>query len=250
MGTRGLLTPVHLGPRIAAPMPPARPSATKATVRRLRPETTYLVYATGEGFAFRLMSVLFSVFLIVELGLGPLQLLLMGTVLELSYLLFEVPTGVVADTVSRRLSVVIGLVGSGAAFILLGLSGSFAVAMVSQAMWGVFATFQSGADVAWLTDEIGEEAAQPMYLRGEQWGQVGALVGIVAGVAIAAVTDLRTPILLSGSGVRRARRVHVARDARGRVRAGTPGGRASASLARARRCGKASRPCEPITCCC
>ena len=146
------------------------------------------------------MSVLFSVFLIVELGLGPLQLLLMGTVLELSYLLFEVPTGVVADTVSRRLSVVIGLVGSGAAFILLGLSGSFAVAMVSQALWGVFATFQSGADVAWLTDEIGEEAAQPMYLRGEQWWQVGALAGIVAGVAIAAVTDLRTPILLSGVG--------------------------------------------------
>ena len=169
-------------------------------MRRLRPETTFLVYATGEGFAFRLMSVLFSVFLIVELGLGPLQLLLMGTVLELSYLLFEVPTGVVADTVSRRLSVVIGLVGSGAAFILLGLSGSFAIAMVSQALWGVFATFQSGADVAWLTDEIGEEAAQPMYLRGEQWGQVGALAGIVAGVAIAAVTDLRTPILLSGVG--------------------------------------------------
>jgi len=80
------------------------------------------------------------------------------------------------------------------------LSGSFAVAMVSQALWGVFATFQSGADVAWLTDEIGEEAAQPMYLRGEQWGQVGALAGIVAGVAIAAVTDLRTPILLSGVG--------------------------------------------------
>ena len=36
----------------------------------------------GEGFAFHLMSVLFSVFLIVELRLGPLQLLLMGTVLE------------------------------------------------------------------------------------------------------------------------------------------------------------------------
>ena len=116
------LTPEHPGPRIAAQVPPApalnpEPSSTEATVRRLRPETTYLVYATGEGFAFHLMSVLFSVFLIVELRLGPLQLLLMGTVLELSYLLFEVPTGVVADTVSRRLSVVIGLVGSGAAFI-------------------------------------------------------------------------------------------------------------------------------------
>jgi DHA3 family tetracycline resistance protein-like MFS transporter len=169
-------------------------------VRRLRPETTYLAYSVGEGFLFHMMSVLFSVFLIVELGLGPLQLLLMGTVLECTYLLFEVPTGVVADTVSRRLSVVIGLVGTGAAFLLLGVSGSFVVAMVSQAMWGVFATFQSGADVAWLTDEIGEEAAQPMYLRSEQWWQGGSLAGIAAGVTIASLTTLRAPILICGAG--------------------------------------------------
>ncbi len=169
-------------------------------MRPLRPESTYLAYSTGEGFFFHLMSVLFSIFLIVELDLGPLQLLLMGTVLEGTYLLFEVPTGVVADTVSRRLSVVIGLVGSGAAFLLLGLSGSFAVAMISQAMWGVFATFQSGADVAWLTDEIGEETAQPMYLRSEQWWQAGSLAGIAVGVAIASFTSLRAPILVAGSG--------------------------------------------------
>ncbi|MDH4112423.1 MAG: MFS transporter [Actinomycetota bacterium] len=169
-------------------------------MRRLRPETVYLIYSVGEGFLFHLMSVLFSVFLIVELDLGPLQLLLMGTVLEGTYLLFEVPTGVVADTVSRRLSVVIGLVGSGAAFLLLGFSVSFAVAMVSQAVWGVFATFQSGADVAWLTDEIGEEAATPMYLRAEQWWQGGSLVGIAAGVGIASVSTLRTPIVVSGAG--------------------------------------------------
>lgn len=169
-------------------------------MRRLRPETVYLVYSTGEGFFFHLMSVLFSVFLIVELELGPFQLLLLGTVLELTYLLFEVPTGVVADTVSRRLSVVIGLFGTGVAFLVLGAAGSFAVAVLSQAMWGVFATFQSGADVAWLTDEIGEEAGQPMYLRSEQWWQWGSLVGIAVGVTIASFTTLRTPILISGLG--------------------------------------------------
>lgn len=168
-------------------------------VQRLRPEGVYLAYSASEGFAFHLMSVLFSVFLIVELGLGPLQLLLMGTALEASYLLFEVPTGVVADTVSRRLSVVIGLAGTGVAFLVLGLSASFAVAIVSQVMWGVFATFQSGADVAWLTDEVGEEAAKPMYLRSEQWWQAGSLAGIAAGVAIASITTLRTPIMLSGA---------------------------------------------------
>jgi len=169
-------------------------------VLRLRPETTYLAYSVGEGFFFHMMSVLFSVFLIVDLGFGPLQLLLMGTVLEGAYLIFEVPTGVVADTVSRRLSVVVGLGGTGVAFLLLGVSGSFAVALVSQAVWGFFATFQSGADVAWLTDEIGEEAAQPMYLLSEQWWQAGSLAGIVAGVAIASFGSLRAPILVCGAG--------------------------------------------------
>ena len=105
-------------------------------VQRLRPEGVYLAYSASEGFAFHLMSVLFSVFLIVELGLGPLQLLLMGTALEASYLLFEVPTGVVADTVSRRLSVVIGLAGTGVAFLVLGLSASFAVAARASASSG------------------------------------------------------------------------------------------------------------------
>ncbi len=169
-------------------------------MRRLRPQVTYLTYSAGEGFLFHMMSVLFSIFLIVDLELGPLQLVLMGTVLEGTYLLFEIPTGVVADTISRRLSVVIGLIGSGLAFLLLGVSESFTIAMVSQALWGVFATFQSGADVAWLTDEIGEEAAQPMYLRSEQWWQGGSLVGIAAGVTIASFTTLRAPILICGAG--------------------------------------------------
>lgn len=41
-------------------------------------------------------------------GLDPLQLVLVGTALELSVLLLEVPTGVVADVVSRRLSIIVG----------------------------------------------------------------------------------------------------------------------------------------------
>ena len=62
----------------------------------------------------------YSIFVVLTLGFTPFQLVLLGTILEGTYLLCEVPTGVVAETVSRRLSVVIGLVGSGLAFALLG----------------------------------------------------------------------------------------------------------------------------------
>ena len=52
--------------------------------------------------------------------LSPLQLVLVGTTLEASVFLFEVPTGVVADVYSRRLSIIIGTVLIGLGFLLEG----------------------------------------------------------------------------------------------------------------------------------
>ena len=66
-------------------------------------------------------------------------------------------------------------------------------------LWGIFATFQSGADVAWLTDEIGEEPAREYYVKGDQAWHVAALVGIAVSVALGSV-DLRLPILVCGAG--------------------------------------------------
>jgi MFS family permease len=152
-----------------------------------------------EGFFFHLMSTVFNVFLILQVGLDPLQLVLMGTILEVSYLLFEIPTGIVADAVSRKRSIIIGFVGIGIAFVILGLADSFLVAALSQVLFGVSGTFVSGADVAWLTDEVGEEAARPLYLRSEQFYNGGALIGIVGSVALASVA-LRLPILICGVG--------------------------------------------------
>ncbi len=167
-----------------------------------RPTTTsvYLTYMAADGFLFRLMATIYSAFLIIRLGLDPFQLLLLGTVLEATYLIFEIPTGVVADSVSRRLSVVIGLIGVGVAFVVLAAAGSFAVVVLSQFLYGVFATFTSGADVAWLTDEIGEAHARPLYLRSGQLWNAGAMAGIVTSVVLASI-DLRLPIMASGVGL-------------------------------------------------
>ena len=134
--------------------------------------------------------------LIVDLGLSPFRLVLMGTILEVSYFLFETPTGVLADTVSRKLWVVVGLAGIGLGFVMLGVAPTFLVAGLSV-VWGVFATFTSGADVAWLTDEIGEEEGRVHYVHGRHWWHVGALLGIVCSVALATI-DLRLPIVMAG----------------------------------------------------
>ena len=154
---------------------------------------------TVDGFLFHLDSTVYSIFLILQVGLDPLQLVLMGTILEVSYLLCEVPTGIVADTVSRKWSIVIGYVGTGIAFVMLGSADSFGIAALSQVLYGVSATFVSGADVAWLTDEVGEDAARPLYVWSEQFFNGGALLGIAGSVALATIA-LRLPILVCGLG--------------------------------------------------
>src|SRR5713226_6746223 len=85
--------------------------------------------------------------------LDPLRLLLVGSILELTCLVFQVPTGLFADAYSRRwaLAAGCGLVGSG--FILEGLIPQFAAIALAQVIWGIGATLSDGAEDAWITDE-------------------------------------------------------------------------------------------------
>lgn len=159
----------------------------------------YLIYEGISGLLFMMLGTVASVYSIVEAGLGPLQLVLVGSVLEGTALLFEVPTGVVADTVSRRRSVIIGTLLTGAAFILWGSFEEFETIVAAQVVWGIGYTFTSGADVAWITDEVGEEAARPLYLRAAQFGYAGAFVGIVLSVALASIA-LWIPLVVAGVG--------------------------------------------------
>jgi MFS transporter, DHA3 family, tetracycline resistance protein len=156
--------------------------------RRMSAAGAFLLYSAWEGFAMRLAFTIFTVFVVVDLGLDPLQLVLLGTALEASYLLLEVPTGVVADTFGRKRSIVIGAIGTGVAWLVLGLASSFSVAVVSQLIWGVSATFMSGADVAWLTDEVGEDEARRLYVKSERADGEGAVRSMVStfreGVAV------------------------------------------------------------------
>ena len=68
----------------------------------------------------------------------------MGTALEVSALLFEVPTGIVADTVSRRLSGIIGCLFIGAGFILWGTVPLFVPILIGQILSGLGATYPIG----------------------------------------------------------------------------------------------------------
>jgi MFS family permease len=122
---------------------------------------------------------------------------LMGTAMEAAVFLFEVPTGVVADTYSRRLSLVIGYLGMGLAWLAVGLVSAPWLIIVLWALWGLAYTFTSGAEEAWIADEVGADKVGPIFLRAARWGQAGAVVGLVLQVGVG-TQSLRAGVILGG----------------------------------------------------
>jgi DHA3 family tetracycline resistance protein-like MFS transporter len=147
------------------------------------------------AFAFTMIITYELVYHTVSVGLTPIQLVTVGVVLETMTLLFEIPTGVVADAYSRRLSIITGLFLIGAGFLLEGLMPTFMAVLMAQVLWGIGFTFYSGAGEAWITDEIGQEQAGNAFLRGSQASQAASLAGIGAGTALANIA-LWLPILI------------------------------------------------------
>lgn len=151
----------------------------------------------GSSLGDTLVWVLAPVYFVTTVGMSPLQLVLVGTFMELTIFLFEVPTGIVADVYSRRLSVVIGFLVMGAAIVFVGLVPEAWAVIVGWSIWGFGYTFTSGAADAWLADEIGLDNVRPVYLRAAQLSRVVALFGIAVSVLLGLV-ELWLPIVVGG----------------------------------------------------
>ena len=168
-------------------------------MHRLSASTVWYAYEAAASFLWALPFTVTAYYFVTEVGMSPLELVLVGTVMELSVFLFEVPTGVVADTVSRRRSIVVGNVVMGVAFVFVGAAADVWPILVGYAIWGLGWTFTSGAMDAWLADEVGEERLTGVYLRGAQVSRAFSVLGMLGSVGLALV-DLRLPILLGGIG--------------------------------------------------
>ena len=167
-------------------------------MRRLSATTVYYASELWISLAFAVSFTVSAVYFVRDVGMNPLQLVLVGTVMELTVFLFEVPTGVVADTYSRRLSILVGWVVFGIGLIVAGAVVAFPVVLLGWAIWGLGWTFQSGALQAWITDEVGVDGVGRVFVRGEQFANVGALVGIPISVA-AALASPRLAVVLGGA---------------------------------------------------
>ena len=165
---------------------------------RLSARSVYLVFAAWGGFAFSLISVAYALYYITVAHLDPLQLVLVGTALETSYFIWEIPTGVLADTFSRRLSVIAGTGIIGIAWMGQGLIPLFVAIAGFEILRGLGEAFTHGAIEAWVAGEVGDVGLDALFLRETQLTQIAGFVGLPIGVLLATF-DLRIPIILGGA---------------------------------------------------
>src|SRR5918911_4367422 len=163
----------------------------------LRAYPIYLGIRGSFAFFFTLWATVAAVYRIETVHLDPLRLVLLGTALEVAVFLFEVPTGVLADTYGRRRSVITGFILMGSGFALEGAIPEFVAVLAAQAVWGVGYTFISGALEAWIADEAPDRDLGRVYLRGEQADYIGAFIGIPASVLLGLVA-LNLPLIVGG----------------------------------------------------
>jgi DHA3 family tetracycline resistance protein-like MFS transporter len=155
----------------------------------------YLILSIVSAMSFSIIFTLNMIYEAEVVGLTPLQLVLVGTTLEIICFTFEIPTGIVADLYSRRLSVIIGFFLIGIGFLIEGSLPFFWAILLAQVFWGIGATFTSGALEAWIVDEVGEARMGPVFLRGGQAAQIGAIIGIIVSVALGGIA-LALPVIV------------------------------------------------------
>lgn len=168
----------------------------------IRPYPLYLILECGMSFLLGISYATITVYWVTSGRLNPLQLLLLGTALELSYFVFQLPTGALADLVSRRLCTLAGLFVVGLALIMEGSSAAFANLIGAQVVLGLGAALNNGAQEAWVADELadqlGDDRMTGVYLRATQYGLIATVAGsLLSGVI--ALAGLNLPLLTGGS---------------------------------------------------
>ncbi|WP_100525567.1 MFS transporter [Mycobacteroides abscessus] len=151
----------------------------------------------ASGVITSLIYTTVTVYRVTSAGLDPIQLVLVGTVLEVAYFALQVPTGLVADTYSRKKSVVAGVIILGLAFVLEGVLPFFLAIALSQVVRALGLSLITGALEAWIADEVDEQRLSATLLRGNQLELFGGLLGTAAAGLVASIS-LNLPLIAGG----------------------------------------------------
>lgn len=134
--------------------------------------------------------------------LNLFEIAALAAIFEGSIVLFELPTGFVADLYGRKLSVVLSFFVIGAAGVIFRLSTIFWSLALAEIVQGLGETLKSGAFEAWVVDSLKEERQDQeirgVFATGIRFERAGYLLGLVAGGYLGAhqITVIWYPFIL------------------------------------------------------
>jgi MFS family permease len=164
---------------------------------------TYYALLFGNTLATSLIWGINTIFLL-DAGLSNLEAFAVNAFFAAGMVLFEVPTGVVADIRGRRTSFLLGTItlaiSTGLYVLLWQAHGPFWLWAVVSMLLGLGFTFFSGATEAWLVDALTatgfDGTLESVFGRGQVLAGIGMLAGSVGGGYLAQLTNLGVPFVL------------------------------------------------------
>lgn len=141
---------------------------------------------------------------LLDAGLSNFQAFLANAFFSLGQVIFEIPTGIIADTFGRRVSYMLGGITLAISTLLYlwmwQIHGPFWSWALSSILLGLGFTFFSGALEAWLVDALKEThykgSLDNVFANGQIVGGVAMLSGSFLGGVIAQFTNLGVPYVL------------------------------------------------------
>ncbi len=166
-------------------------------------ERTYLALTLLTTLAASFIWGVNTLFLL-DAGLSNAEAFAANAFFAVGQVIFEVPTGVVADTRGRRFSFILGaatLLASTLLYLLMWqIEAPFIGWAAASALLGLGFTFFSGATEAWLVDALTETGfvgdLESVFGRAQIVGGGAMLVGSVLGGVIAQFTNLGVPYIV------------------------------------------------------
>ncbi len=166
-------------------------------------QNTYLILVLLNTLATSFIWGINTLFLL-DASLSNTEAFAANAFFTLGQVIFEVPTGIVADSLGRRTSYLLGTLTLGASTYLYLLAWQLRAPFWAWAMTSVLLglgfTFFSGATEAWLVDALRftgfKKTLESVFAKGQMVGGVAMLVGSVAGGLIAQLTTLGVPYIL------------------------------------------------------
>jgi MFS family permease len=166
-------------------------------------QRTYLTLLFGNTLAASLIWGINTIFLL-DAGLSNLEAFAANAFFTAGMVLFEVPTGVIADSYGRRISYILGTVTLALTTLMyVGLwyiDGPFWAWALVSLLIGLGFTFFSGALEAWLVDALQASDykgdLESVFGKGQIITGIAMLSGSVAGGIIAQLTSLGVPFVI------------------------------------------------------